>query len=483
MKTKRSKELDTPAIKDEAETGILSEWEKSSSDKPSYDSTPIQSKRSKSTDVVSFDDLPDLLSVEILCRLPSKELVFQCKCVSKHWLNLISDPYFIGRFLHLQRFHKQTRIARTLIDRRGEEFPPTTEWSSPSNLLTPLFKRLMSFHRLKENPYVVATSNDLVLCCRTPFNKNQRDFYICNPCTRQWIALPPTTRRCKYAPVGFICDLYYEEEDGSVGIKKEYRCMVVRILPHDLATTSLKWGEHCKFIVEVFSFETGEWRESIVSSPRSIRFADATRSTSVAHNGMLYWTYVAYEPRYEIGVIALDPFVIGINGSRNGGETTVDHYDHYQFRLSVGMDSSGDASGLMCVRQGRLHMLTYSCWKAEFMVWELTDDLGSADGFYLRRVSVHPRRLEVCLYHDHHRVVLLTLDPNDVDIFYVKERTGNYVRRYDTDVSYEYHFKIDVGTRTCSRVGKAKYFEHSHFYPLVLPWWPTPLRRLPICAS
>ncbi|XP_004295646.1 PREDICTED: uncharacterized protein LOC101310788 [Fragaria vesca subsp. vesca] len=328
---------------------------------------PIHSKISKSTDViVSFDDL----LVEILCRLPSKEFVFQCKCVSKHWLSLISDPYLIGRFLHLQRFHNQTPTARTLIDRRGKEFLTP----SSSNMLSPLFKRLMSFHGLEEKPYVVATSNDLVLCCRTPCHQNQREFYICNPCTRQWIALPPTTRCCKYAPVGFIFDRYYEEEDSTtsstnsfVNIRKDYMCKVVRILPQDLAATSFDlMGQHfSKFIVHVFSFETGEWRESFESSLRSITITD---SNSVAYNGMLYWTYWAYdddESREETGLVALDPFMIGnvSSGRSNGDETLED--DRYQFHLCDAVDYVL-VDPFICVRRGRLQM--WVCNHREYVI-------------------------------------------------------------------------------------------------------------------
>ncbi|KAL6203988.1 hypothetical protein ACLB2K_021258 [Fragaria x ananassa] len=339
----------------------------------------------------SYDDLPDLLLVEILCRLPRKEFVFQCKCVSKHWLNLISDPYFIGRFLHLQRFQKKTPIARTLMDRRGEEFPTPRTAQSSSNLLDPLFERVMSFHGLEEKPYVVGTSNDLVLCCRTPYYINQREFYICNPCTRQWIALPPTARCCTHAAVGFISDPYYEEDSTTSGtavnINSDYRCKVVRILPHYSATMSLWVVEHCKFIVQVFCLETGQWRESIASSPRNIEFADIT---GVAYNGMLYWTYKASEPRGETGIIRLDPFMIGngsaASGSPNGVEIVDDDQFQFQFQL---FDAVNDNNLLdnpfIYVRRGRLQMWARS-WPYENDVWELT---GSPDKLYMKQVSVY----------------------------------------------------------------------------------------------
>lgn len=162
-----------------------------------------------------IDDLPDSLLVEILRRLPSKEFVFQCTSVSKRWCTLISEPYFIGRFLCLQKY--KTPITPSLIDRRGLEFPcarvlfsptavapPRTAVAPPrSNLLAPVFKRLMNACGLKEQPFVIGTSNDLVLCCRTQYY--QRDYYICNPYTRQWVTLPSTPRCRERVLVGFIC--------------------------------------------------------------------------------------------------------------------------------------------------------------------------------------------------------------------------------------------------------------------------------------
>lgn len=126
----------------------------------------------------NIDDLPDSLWVEILCQLPSYKYVSQCKCVSKRWCTLISDPHFIGRFLYLQRDRKQKPIT-TAINSEGEEF--LKRMSPSSKPLNQLFQRLVSFHTLKQEPVVAGTYNDLVLCCASEFN--QRDYYICNPYT------------------------------------------------------------------------------------------------------------------------------------------------------------------------------------------------------------------------------------------------------------------------------------------------------------
>ncbi|PRQ53270.1 putative F-box domain-containing protein [Rosa chinensis] len=140
---------------------------------------------------IEIDDLPDVVLVKILCRLPCYKFVSKCKSVSKRWCNVMSGPYFLARFLRLQSDREQTPIIRTLITNKREEF--LTRMSSSTKPLALLFERLMSSHHLEQEPVVVATYNDLVLCCTT-WGYYQRDYYICNPCTVQWVPVPPPPR-------------------------------------------------------------------------------------------------------------------------------------------------------------------------------------------------------------------------------------------------------------------------------------------------
>ncbi|KAH0982537.1 hypothetical protein GBA52_009714 [Prunus armeniaca] len=81
--------------------------------------SPSPRRRSKSKNI-SIDDLPDVVLIEILCRLSCNILISQCKCVCKHWFTLISSPCFIEHFLR-HRSDKKAPIIRTLIDRDAEE--------------------------------------------------------------------------------------------------------------------------------------------------------------------------------------------------------------------------------------------------------------------------------------------------------------------------------------------------------------------------
>ncbi|KAL6214716.1 hypothetical protein ACLB2K_014148 [Fragaria x ananassa] len=113
----------------------------------------------------TIDDLPDLVLVEILCRLLyNVKLVVQCKCVSRRWFTLISDSYFISRFLCQHRMQEASpTTSYVMLPREDNKIIPLT--SSSSNHLPSTLS--LSFLPCFESPIVEATFEDLVLCCAT----------------------------------------------------------------------------------------------------------------------------------------------------------------------------------------------------------------------------------------------------------------------------------------------------------------------------
>lgn len=113
-------------------------------------------KGKKTTIKLKVDDLPDVVLVDILCRLPRHASVCKYKYVCKRWSNLMSDPSFIGRFLlgHPRRRMKQLPI---LINRNGESFPYTLK--SSSKLVTRVFEKIMTSLSLKKELVVVGACN------------------------------------------------------------------------------------------------------------------------------------------------------------------------------------------------------------------------------------------------------------------------------------------------------------------------------------
>ncbi|CAL1379737.1 unnamed protein product [Linum trigynum] len=67
---------------------------------------------------MQIDDgwLPEELTIEILSRLPSPSTVGRCRCVSRWWRDILSDPEFIRKSI----MPPAPRTARVMIPRRPE---------------------------------------------------------------------------------------------------------------------------------------------------------------------------------------------------------------------------------------------------------------------------------------------------------------------------------------------------------------------------
>lgn len=410
---------------------------------------------------INIDDFPGEVLVEILCRLACYKFIIQCKCVSKSWCTIISKSYFVGRFLRLQ-IDKQTPIVSRQINKRGEELHATMSLS-PAKLLTPTFKKLVSFHDLKEEPIVISTYNDLVLCCATQLN--QRDYYICNPYTTQWVALPPSPTQCphKEAPAGIICDVpyyYNRKEDNPSGsvvqLNYNYRCKVVRLVPRD-------WDyEGFDFNVEIFSSETGEWRESVVSFPvPNIN----SYLANFSFNGMLYWANPI-----RSSLVGLDPFRI-INGSNRCHDFI--EFDKAAAALNFLVHEHVSVCG------GRLRMCYFDWNDLTVSVWEQSKEEEDHDldqmvdgrricwknkGLYSLDQSMLPPTVRV------RHVIPWAFDPNNDDILYIYTHVGRQV------------IMCNIRTGEWSKIheiDQRKFYSGDYHYPLVIPWWPTPVPGVP----
>ncbi|KAJ6769553.1 F-BOX PROTEIN INTERACTION DOMAIN PROTEIN-RELATED [Salix purpurea] len=222
---------------------------------------------------VSLNDLQPLL-IEILHRLPSTQSAFLCKSVCKKWYSLISSPYFAGRFIthHLNHHYKQNPSAILI-----------SYWSKPSwNVLftfsdEPMFRFDLSY--LPERNGCVRVSaivNDLMLCCVAKIEIGMLQYYICNPFTMQWVALP--LLEADYMndyKVGFVCEPYYFEDDqGECFINSKYRFRVVHF-------TRI---ESTQIVMKTYCSETRKWYRSVLEGSEFWWITDV-----VAHNGKLLW--------------------------------------------------------------------------------------------------------------------------------------------------------------------------------------------------
>ncbi|CAL1406430.1 unnamed protein product [Linum trigynum] len=120
--------------------------------------------------------LGDDLLVEILIRLPNPRSACRCKSVCRRWNSLISSLCFNRRFVS----HHQTMELH---------IPPMP--GNPNELLG----TILSF--LPPMPYtlkVLDCVKDMVLCGFWDLDCDNgelgRSYLVCNPFTKQWVALP-----------------------------------------------------------------------------------------------------------------------------------------------------------------------------------------------------------------------------------------------------------------------------------------------------
>ncbi|CAN6199466.1 unnamed protein product [Urochloa humidicola] len=188
--------------------------------------------------------LPDDLVVKILARLPAKSLC-RFKCVSRCWRNLISDPAHRGRlaqtlsgffFNASGRGWRFTGLPSSVTPLGGDEGSQLVD--SALSFLPTTYKKIE----------IMDSCNGLLLLFCSDECISPSPFYVvCNPATREWVALPQPkyTDHCRqdiqvwYAAVGF-----------DPVISSHFH--VFQVVEDDIIRCFVK-------AVEVYSSETGIW--------------------------------------------------------------------------------------------------------------------------------------------------------------------------------------------------------------------------------
>ena len=212
------------------------------------------------------------------------------------------------------------------------------------------------------------------------------------------------------AMVGFICEPYScEKEQESITITNaHYKYKVVRILsPTETNTTQLE--------MEMFSSVTGEWSNSVVSSPKGLNpfITMSMRAGIVTCSGKLHWVDAERENNMIKGFVVFDPF--------NDAERC--RYINPPSELSLLNSVS------FGVFQGRLQLFQLSS-NDNFSVWEL-EDYGNAGTWCMKhkvylKDMVSENSLLVELANEmYSNLDLLAFHPNDVEVVFLQFR--NYV--------------------------------------------------------
>ncbi|KAL3537356.1 hypothetical protein ACH5RR_000722 [Cinchona calisaya] len=249
-------------------------------------------------EVLSFmeGDWPEWLLIEVLCRVPVK-CVFRFKCVSKQWLYVISHSSF-ARFYIARASLFETRpwaILSSSLNAKGSDmrdYPGqkllgdmySDDFKCPDTYVLPMPRSQEAYG---QNYKILAVNDGLVLYgwrhdSRDSMN-HIAEYYICNPTTKKWFALPPPQRYFKWVSAGFITRV----EGGTLTSYK-----VVRLDCLFRKSNVLNF--------EIFSSETGQWVDSTVLSDHEIEVA--FRRMPVSFNGNLHWV------DRELGIVVFDPY-------------------------------------------------------------------------------------------------------------------------------------------------------------------------------
>ncbi|CAN0853406.1 hypothetical protein LINGRAHAP2_LOCUS5622, partial [Linum grandiflorum] len=224
---------------------------------------------------MTISELGTDLLVEILIRLPNPRSACQCKLVCTRWVSLISSPRFNRSFVS----HHQPR---------NHQHMPANPYDLKSiilNFLPPMPCRVSNALR------VLDCNKDLVLCgfwdVDCDDGEHSRTYLVCNPFTKQWIALPLSPR--KY--VGYtspaarlVCEPRNSNKldlgDGQSFVFSEYRFRVVCIYQVALPWISIK--------LDVFCSESGEWTKEALVCDSHIKVGI---KGVISCNGKLFWRY------------------------------------------------------------------------------------------------------------------------------------------------------------------------------------------------
>ncbi|KAL7229436.1 hypothetical protein ACSBR2_008029 [Camellia fascicularis] len=151
--------------------------------------TPGSGATTPSGGAATVSDNDDLLA-EILLRLPLKSLV-RSKSISKHWLSLISSPFFTRRLNPNPNlpsglfFHRSSRLFYD--DDNPSPSVPKVCYAPLDNIKNPDIKPTTSLAFFKENPnvYLLQSCKGLLCCC----DSKLKNIYVVNPTTKQFKTL------------------------------------------------------------------------------------------------------------------------------------------------------------------------------------------------------------------------------------------------------------------------------------------------------
>ncbi|XP_021840479.2 uncharacterized protein [Spinacia oleracea] len=253
-----------------------------------------------------FYIIDDLL-LQILFRLPCSESVIRCKCVSKQWCKVISEPGFDAEFIAHKINNSQLSSSKneeqlpSIFGLRRYNKKPFIYPTHPT--FTNLDFSLSFIPTYEQGPeyriVVKASCSDLVVCI-SPSPKDLY-LYVCNPRTKQYFQLPPPSQKKHPALIGFTCDPFYvfDKEADQVTLSTCFRFSVCYAFFARAKADRLE--------IEIFSSENRVWRKAILLTPQYFDYNYATLKNCFTYKEILHF----YS---DCAIIGFDPYKINEDG-------------------------------------------------------------------------------------------------------------------------------------------------------------------------
>ncbi|CAI0403278.1 unnamed protein product [Linum tenue] len=228
------------------------------------------------TTPASISNFGDDLLVDVLIRLPNPRSAFRCKSICKRWNSIISAPCFSRRLVS----HQRTISA-------GE--PPLLLPSDCDELMSSLLP--VPSDEIRSRSYVSDCFKDLLLVgfSKWKYDELGRTFILCNPFTKQWVALPlapPLEHRCENARL--VCEagnsITLDSGDGEGEVithSSDYRFRVVRMYRRE---------DPIAVILDVFCSNSVEWTKVVLDLDYNpSNWLRHLHKVVVSFDGKLYW--------------------------------------------------------------------------------------------------------------------------------------------------------------------------------------------------
>ncbi|KAK7842665.1 f-box protein [Quercus suber] len=325
--------------------------------------------------------------MEILSRLSPKNLL-RCKCVSKRWTSLISDPSFMR--IH----HQRSRCISGLLVQEFKEYGGN--FRGDDYFLYASVNGELGIFKLMDESFpeptsVIMASCDGLICYRSRQTRDieELDIVVWNPMTQERLTLRTTD--CN---VGSIFGLAFYPFGSSAKMIPCFKVVSIQRPKHDQNSYS--------FVI--YSSETGKWKTSL-----EVCYCkdELHKNKHIYVNGRFYWltknqNIITFEVDEELSG------VITVPGPK--------WLDRYVVRLACLGDSDGYLH-YVCVDMPELRvwMLTDPCKP----IWVLKHHI-NIDQFgeesrdrYIHRVRHSPEMIGDCFLVDaqtfHDEVVYLSI--------------------------------------------------------------------------